>query len=285
LVGGAIVVALAATVVAFSASGSKALAPRIAGLRAPKPLTLALRAGAEPLAHRWDALGRTDLVRRQADGVHVLYLDGGAGSVVPEAARPEIARSDVAAFPFAALAPESTFVIGPGAGLDVALARDFGVDTIVAVEINRAAIELTNRLAPLTGDVYGARSGDHLEVVVEDGRTALEREDRRFDLILLSHVVTDAAEARSYALAENGLYTVEAFRTMLDRLQPGGAIALKLYDELTLTRALLTAVRAVSRNGVDEATAARHVMAVLDARGQGGGESPVPLLLVFDRPL
>jgi hypothetical protein len=277
----AFVAAVAAAVVTFGPGRDVALGPRPADLHAPKPLTLALRAGAEPLAHRWDALGRTDLVRRQGDGVHVLYLDGGAGSVMPEAARPEIVASDVAAYPFAALAPGSTFVIGPGAGLDVALARAFDVDTIVAVELNRAAVTLTNELATLTGDVYG--SG--VELLVDDGRTVLARERRRFDLILLSHVVTDAAEARNYALAENGLYTVEAFRTMLERLAPGGAIAFKLYDELTLTRALLTAVRAVAATGVAEATAARHVMAVLDARGQGRGQDPVPLLLVFDRPL
>ncbi|MFO7543904.1 MAG: hypothetical protein R6W77_00245 [Trueperaceae bacterium] len=277
----ALVAAVAAALVAIGSGRDGALGLRIADLHAPKPLTLALRAGAEPLAHRWDALGRTDLVRRPGDGVHVLYLDGGAGSVVPEAARPEIVASDVAAFPFAALTPTSTFVIGPGAGLDVALARAFDVDTIVAVELNRAAVTLTNDLATLTGDVYGAG----VELLVDDGRTALAREHRRFDLILLSHVVTDAAEARNYALAENGLYTVEAFRTMLERLAPGGAIAFKLYDELTLTRALLTAVRALATNGVDEATAARHVMAVLDARGLSSGQDPVPLLLVFDRPL
>jgi len=277
----ALVAAVAATVVTFGPGRDVALGPRPADLHAPKPLTSALQAGAEPVAHRWDALGRTDLVRRQRDGVHVLYLDGGAGSVMPEAARPEIVASDVAAYPFAALAPTSAFVIGPGAGLDVALARAFDVDTIVAVELNRAAVTLTNEAAARTGDVYG--SG--VDLLVDDGRAALEREARRFDLILLSHVVTDAAEARNYALAENGLYTVEAFRTMLDRLAPGGAIAFKLYDELTLTRALLTAVRAVAATGVSEATAARHVMAVLDARGQDRGQDPVPLLLVFDRPL
>ncbi len=273
LAGASLLAAAAATFVASLGVAE----PRLAALDAPKPLTLALQGGDQPLARRWDALGRTDVVRRADDGVHVLYLDGGAGSVIPEAARPEIAASDAAAFPFSALTPRSVLVIGPGGGLDVALARASGADTIVAVELNRAAVALVDDLAYLTGDVYGAG----VEVLVDDGRALLERERRRFDLILMAHVVTDSAEARSMALAENGLYTLEAFDVMLERLAPGGAIAVKLYDELTLTRALLTATQALARRGMAESEAARHLLAVLDTRPP----SPVPLLLVFDRAL
>ncbi len=246
----------------------------LARLHAPKPLTRELAAGAQPIAHRWTALGRTDAIRA-ANGARYLFLDGGAGSLLPDVSDPGAWLHDVGAFPFAAMRPTSAFVIGPGGGLDLALARHLGTQDITAVELNGAAVRLAASLGP-GGDPY--RGAD---VRIDEGRSALRRARGRYDLVFLSQVVTDAAEARSYALVENTLYTVEAFSDDLDHLTPGGAVALKLYDELTLTRALTTAVTALSARGMTQADAGRHLLVVLDARPA----RPVPLLMVFDHAL
>lgn len=253
--------------------------PPMAGLAAAKPLSRELRSGATPVAHASDALGRSDLVRRR-DGSLYLYLDGGAGSLVPDTSRPSTYLHDVGAYAYAVQSPKSVFIIGPGGGLDVALAHAFDVPDITAVELNGAGVRLARR-ASANGLIAGAPAYDGTALRIDEGRSTLRRTRRRYDLILLSQVVTDAAEARSYALVENGVYTVEAFREDLDHLAPGGAVALKLYDEVTLTRALTTAVAALSAHDMSQADALHHTLAVLDARGG----RPIPLLMVFDHAL
>lgn len=246
----------------------------------PKPLQRALRSDATPVLHRWDAFGRSDLIRR-SDGSLYVYLDGGAGSLVPDLATPSAWLHDVGSFPFAALEPESVFIIGPGGGLDVAIARAYETRSITAVELNAGAVDLANQASArgwLAGPpIYG---GD-VDLVIDEGRSVLRRREGSYDLVLLSQVATDAAEVRSFALAENTVYTVASFRDALARLAPGGALALKLYDELTLTRAMTTALAALGEQGVPAPTAARHLFAVLDARQS----RPVPLLMVFDHAL
>lgn len=243
---------------------------------APKPLREALRSGAEIEATRWDSFARSDLIRFPDLGRYVIYLDGAAGSLVPDASDPGSWLRDIGTLAFAVDPPEDAFLIGPGGGLDIALARAHEVRRIVAAEINSGAVELTRTLETHAGELYGPPT----ELVIDDGRSVLRR-SQRFDLILLSQVVSQAAEAKGLALAENGLYTVEAFNDYLDHLNPGGRIALKLYDELTLTRALLTALTALEERGIAPELGARHLFAALDTRAS----PPVPLLLVNAQPL
>ena len=120
------------------------------------------------------------------------------------------------------------------------------------------------------GDIYVG-----VKVSQAEGRRALERSGQ-FDLIFLSHVITGSAELRTQALGENQLYTVEAFETYLKHLTLSGQLAIKLYDEVTLTRALTTALQALANRGVTEAEAMTHLVALLET----SGERPVPLLLV-----
>ena len=85
---------------------------------------------------------------------YALYLDGGAGSVIPDLDRPELWEGDIGSFPFAAFSPERVFLLGSGGGLDVALARRGGAAQIVAAELNAASIELVRTLEPQVGSAY-----------------------------------------------------------------------------------------------------------------------------------
>lgn len=262
--------------VAASTTGLAALEP---WAFADKPLGTALAAGGEIVRTRWDALARTDLIYHPQTGGYALYMDGGAGSVVPDLNRPERWEGDIGSFPFLSSPPERTFLLGPGGGLDVALAKAHGAGGLEAAELNGAALDLVQSLAPQVGDLYAG-----VRVVREEGRRALQRGLQRgapFDLIFLSHVITGAAELRTQSLSENVLYTTGAFHTYLDRLTPTGQVALKLYDEATLTRALMTALQVLSERGHAEAAALTHLVALLDTRG----ERPVPLLLVRNAPV
>ena len=242
-----------------------------------KPIVTALEAGGRILDSRWDAFARTDLVDPGNGEALRIYVDGGAASVMPS---PDLAAKhlrDIGFFPFATEQPARVFIVGPGAGLDVTFAQQGRAQAITAVEVNAASIELTRDWRSRNGGVY---QQPNVTVLVDDGRGALRRSSEKYDLIYLSQVVTLAAERGGYALSENTVYTVDAFAEYLDHLTSDGQLALKLYDEITLTRALSTALAALRRLGLDDARALHHIMAVLDE----SGAQAIPLLLVGAQP-
>ena len=114
-------------------------------------------------------------------------------------------------------------VVGAGGGRDVLSALAFGQREVVAVEVNEAILEALN-------DTFGAYTG-HLDrrpsvrFVNDEARSYAARLNRRFDIIQVSFIDTFAASAAgAYVLTEHSLYTVEAWRTFLDRLAPDGIL-------------------------------------------------------------
>ena len=270
-----LLLALSAITLAANAAG-QFLQIDMARLPSAKPIVDSLQGG-QLLDTRWDAFARTDLVSPAGGGPYRLYIDGAAGSIMPPAQNDDFLLRDIGLFPFATQEPQSVFVIGPGGGLDVWFGLRSGAEEIVAVEVNRASVELVEDYAAYNGDLYGRES---VRVVYDEGRSVLRREERRYDLIFMSQVVTLAAERSGYALIEESTYTVEAFQDYFDHLNPEGQVALKLYDEATLTRALSTALAVLRERGLSDAEALQHVIALLDPRV----DSPVPLLIVRNTP-
>ena len=178
-----------------------------------------------------------------------VFIDGAAGSTMPAfpedsaAAKPWV--SEIGYFPFRAK-PKSVFVIGPGGGKDVLFGLLAESETIAGAEISPAVVRAVQFFGDMNGNLYD-RPG--VMIGVDEGRSALERSADQYDLIYLSEVVSLNAERSGLVLAENYAFTVEALDTYLDHLASGGRLAFKLYDELTLTRAFVTAVRALVERG------------------------------------
>ena len=242
-----------------------------------KPLRQAWNEGATIEATRWDAFGRADLLT-SVSGARQLYLDGAAPSVLPAAQDIAELTRQIGYLPFASGQPDAVFIIGPGGGLDIAYARASGAERIVAVEVHPASVALLREQEARPG---GLLDSPAVVLRVDEGRSALRRETSEFDLISLSQVVTLAAERGGYALTENTLYTVEAFREFLARLTPEGQLALVLYDEATMLRALGVALVALSERGLTEQQALQHVLIVADARS---GALDTPLLVIKNTP-
>ncbi|MAT99223.1 MAG: hypothetical protein CL608_18940 [Anaerolineaceae bacterium] len=228
---------------------------------------------------RWDAFARTDLVDPGDGGPYRLYLDGAAGSVMPPAVDNDFLWEDIGFFPFATEQPARVFLIGPGGGLDVWFALQSGAAEIVGVEVNPASVALVAEYAAYNGALY---EQPEVNIIIEDGRSVLQRDGSQYDLIFLSQLVTLAAERNGYALVENEAYTVEAFGEYLDHLTPDGQIGIKLYDEPTLTRALSTALAALQLQGLADSdqAALQHILALLDTNAN----PPIPLLLIRKAP-
>jgi hypothetical protein len=249
----------------------------MASLATDKPITESLEANGRIIRTVWDSFARTDLVDPANGGPYQLYMDGAAGSVMPPGENNDFLLRDIGLFPFATARPERVLAIGPGGGLDVWFGLQSGAEEITAVEVNPASVSLVQDMADYNGDLYEQPA---VRVMIDEGRSVLRRQELYYDLISLSQVVTLAAERSGYALTENTIYTVEAFEDYLAHLRPNGEIAIKLYDEPTLTRALSSALAAFRQGGLSDAEALHHVAVFLDPRPQ----PPVPLMLVRKTP-
>lgn len=115
-------------------------------------------------------------------------------------------------------------VIGAGGGRDILTALAAGAKDVDAVELNPYIVRLvTSEFGTYSGDVYHL-PGVH--AVVSEGRSYLTRTPRRYDLIQISLIDSWAATAAgAYALSENYLYTVEAYRLYWNHLTPTGMLS------------------------------------------------------------
>jgi hypothetical protein len=115
-------------------------------------------------------------------------------------------------------------VIGVGGGRDLLAPLRAGVPEIVGYDLNRTFIDLLQH--DFSGFNAVARRPE-VTLIHSEARTGLRHERGRFDLIQASMVDTWAATAAGgFVLAENGLYTLEGWRLLLDRLTPTGILTM-----------------------------------------------------------
>lgn len=152
-------------------------------------------------------------------------------------------------------------VLGTGGGVDVRSALHYGVAEIEAVDINPTILgAVYNDYNDFSGHLYRL---PNVHVALAEGRSYLRRSPRQYDVIQVSGVDTYAAsQAGAFALSENYLYTVEAFRDYLHALSPDGT--------LTFTRWLYRPERQTVRLCV----IADHAFRAMGA-GDGGAHTVV----------
>lgn len=148
-------------------------------------------------------------------------------------------------------------VLGAGAGSDVLQALYYGASKIDAVELDRNVIDLVqHRFHDFSGDLY-----NHPGVHVHEGeaRSFVNISHDRYDLIQVALLDSfGVASAGLYGLSESYLYTVEALQTYLNRLTPGGMLAVTRWLNLPPRDSLklfATAVAALERAGVSNPAA------------------------------
>jgi hypothetical protein len=152
--------------------------------------------------------------------------------------------------------PKSAALIGPGGGRDILSALLVGTKDIDAIELNRHIIgAVSGPFAHISGDIYHR---DGVNAFANEGRSHLTHTEKRYDLIQISLIDSWAASvAGAFALAENNLYTVEAFQLYFDRLTENGVLSISRWTNERVRLAIL-ARSALKMRGVVHPE--RHIM-------------------------
>jgi hypothetical protein len=121
-------------------------------------------------------------------------------------------------------------IIGPGGGVDVLRAVANGSPSVTGIEIN-PIIATTIMRGKYADYAYHLYELPDVHIHVRDGRSYLRSTNERFDVVQMTLVDTWASTAAgAFALSENNLYTVEAFREYFDHLRPDGMIAITRWE-------------------------------------------------------
>ena len=209
---------------------------------------------------RWNALSRVE-VDRQGNQGKAIVIDADASTYIMNADlahwQGTVWEHNLMAAPPAlanVLRPRGEFaIIGPGGGVDVLRAVANGSPSVTGIEINPiiATTIMGERYADYSQHLY-QRPDVHIHVT--DGRSYLRSTAQHFDVVQMTLVDTWASTAAgAFALSENNLYTVEAFREYFDHLKPDGMIAITRWEfrhPREALRVVAVAMEALHRLGV-----------------------------------
>ena len=232
---------------------------------------------------RWNAISRVE-VDRERDGSRYIVIDADASTAIMNV-NPHpgegTARWLMAAAPAVCnvLRPHGDFaIIGPGGGVDVLRAVASGSTRVTGIEINPIIVNdiMRGRYADYAYHVYQI---PEVDIHVSDGRSFLRNSRGQYDVLEMTLVDTWASTAAgAFALAENNLYTVEAFKEYFRHLKPDGMIAITRWEFKEAREALRVvsvAMEALHQLGI--ANPAAHFAVVSDGALDADGR---PVLVV-----
>ncbi len=208
---------------------------------------------------RWNALSRVEVDRQGQAKAIVIDADASTYIMNADLAHwqgTEWEHNLMSAPPALAnvLRPHGEFaIIGPGGGVDVLRALASGSPSVTGIEINPiiATTIMRGRYADYSQHLY-QRPEVHIHVT--DGRSFLRSTPQRFDVVQMTLVDTWASTAAgAFALSENNLYTVEAFREYFEHLKPDGMVAITRWEfrhPREALRVVAVAMEALHRMGV-----------------------------------
>ncbi len=176
---------------------------------------------AEVLFSRSSLIGRYDIVRRSPGDDSLKSYENGESSDTIRPLTVEQHRIDPR-IPHTLIDDPSILIIGT-AGDAITKTAAFLSDEVYGVEINPDVVDLqSNELAG-----FNAGSYQGLDVTVTDGRSFVERFNRRVDMITLlnTHLARGPTEGR--IPSPEYLYTIEAIHTYLDHLTDRGVLILE----------------------------------------------------------
>ena len=209
---------------------------------------------------RWNAISRVEVDRQ--DEAKAVVIDADASTYImnadPKQWQGSVWQRNLMAAPPAlanVLRPHGEYaIIGPGGGVDVLRAVANGSPSVTGIEINPiiANTVMRGRYAEYSYHLY-ERPEVHIQVT--DGRSFVRNAKQNFDVVQMTLVDTWASTAAgAFALSENSLYTVEAFREYFEHLKPDGMVAITRWEfqqPREALRVVSVAMQALHEQGIE----------------------------------
>src|SRR5579863_5385134 len=218
---------------------------------------------------RWNAISRVEVDRQGKAKVVVIDADASTYIMNADPGQWEGTewQEDLMSSPPALaniLRPHGDYaIIGPGGGVDVLRAVANGSPNVTGIEINPIIADtiMRGRYADYSRHLY---EQPEVHIHVTDGRSYLRSTPQRFDVVQMTLVDTWASTAAgAFALSENSLYTVEAFREYFEHLKPDGMVAVTRWEfrePREALRVVSVAMQALHEQGI--ANPARNFIVV-----------------------
>ncbi len=165
---------------------------------------------------------------------YVLKIDGDAGTPLNKFGGDcrkglETLDYDVTTIAYALPDLKKSGIIGVGGGRDVLSACKAGIRDITAMDVNDIQISLLTKAEPFKS-YTNISTLKGVKLIHSEARSWFASHPDTFDIIQMSLIDTWASTgAGAFALSENGLYTVEAWRTFLSRLNAGGVMTVSRW--------------------------------------------------------
>lgn len=240
----------------------------------------------------WNSFSRTDVYDAGDGQLMYITIDGGAVSPISkytgDLKQVDYLRTTTSYLAFQDIAKERALIIGVGGGQDVLAAQMAGFRRIEAVDINSGSFRAVQALAPFSGNVF-QQSG--VTSIASDGRNYIRQSGNRYDLIYLSLVKKESDNGLGLALTENYIFTEEAVREYMKKLNPGGRLAFLLHDESELMKVMAAAENALKLEGIPNDQMKNRIAVIGTYQhlghvvlGMGGSKITRPLLMVSNQP-
>ncbi len=216
----------------------------------------------------WNSFSRVTVEKADEDFHWLKYDSSAATRIFSKAVADnnwEPPRRDsevrVASMVYSLRKPGPLLIIGPGGGADVISALYFGHKEIYGVELNPITVNdvMKGQFKEWTGDLYN-RPEVHVEV--GEGRSFVRSSDKRYSSIQATLVDTWAATAAgAFTLAENLLYTQEAFTDFIGHLTDDGILTMTRWSGVQFQRLLVLGRAALDELGITDHAAHFYVAA------------------------
>ena len=158
------------------------------------------------------------------------------------------------ALPYHLIANPKVAILGAGGGSGVLLALLHEGKSISAVELDPTIIRLVKEeYKEFCGGIY---SLPQVKLITADGRGFIESSRDRFDMIEIALIGSFGASAGGiYALSENYLHTVDAFKSYFEHLTSGGILSVTHWIQFPPRdnfKTFATAVEALEGVGIPD---------------------------------
>jgi hypothetical protein len=261
---------------------------------------LANPAGYTDASTKWNSFSRIDVVKHTSDISKTGFRDLASILIDADALTPILKWNgsssdrqwlkgymDYMPYEMSKMNNSSTLVIGSGGGEDIIVALSAGSKNVKAVELNPLIVSAVKQYGGNSaGNLYNRKD---VQLSIDDGRRFISSTNTKYDTIVIKLVDSWAAQlAGGYALSENYLYTVEAFKQYLNHLNGvnGKLVMVRWSTELPrLIPLAVEALREYEKGTSNQQDISKQILIVEDSPGLTFGPNPqrtfYPVLLVI----